>query len=275
MTTLGPATVDVVIVAHNAGDLLAEAVGSAAEQAGANGVWVVDAASADGSVDAAVRRLPGFHTISASNDGFAAGNNRGIAASGAPFVLLLNPDALLLPGALDALVATARAQPRAGIVGPLVLDVDGSVQAGSFGRFPTLAGVVSQRLRRAARNPCVRTSRSLKAPSALTSVDWVTGAAMLVRRDAIVDAGPMDEGFFLYYEDVEWCHRMRERRWDVLVEPAAQVAHHRGAAAASSSVVEEAYRASFYRYCDLQGLWGLKVVARAVLPLRRLTGGRA
>jgi N-acetylglucosaminyl-diphospho-decaprenol L-rhamnosyltransferase len=108
VTTLGPATVGVVIVAHNAGDLLAEAVGSAAEQAGANGVWVVDAASADGSVDAAVRRLPGFHTISASNDGFAAGNNRGIAATGAPFVLLLNPDALLLPGALDALVATAR-----------------------------------------------------------------------------------------------------------------------------------------------------------------------
>src|SRR5665647_2382612 len=73
-------------------------------------------------------------------------------AAGAPFVLLLNPDALLLPGALDALVATARAQPRAGIVGPLVLDVDGSVQAGSFGRFPTLAGVVSQRLRGAVRN---------------------------------------------------------------------------------------------------------------------------
>jgi len=274
VTKPGPVTVDVVIVAHNAGDLLAEAVASAAAQAGAECVWVVDAAGDDGSVVAAARRLPGFHTISTSNDGFAAGNNRGIAATGAPFVLLLNPDALLMPGALDVLVATAQAQPRAGIVGPLVLDLDGSVQAGSCGRFPTLAGVVSQRLGAAARCPRDGVTRSPQAPAGLTSVDWVTGAAMLVRRDAIADAGPMDEGFFLYYEDVEWCHRMRERGWDVLVEPAAQVAHHRGAAAASSSV-EEAYRASFYRYCDLEGLWGLKVVARAVLPLRRLAGGRA
>lgn len=85
----------------------------------------------------------------------------------------------------------------------------------------------------------------------------------------------MDEGFFLYYEDVEWCHRMREGGWDVLVEPAAKVAHHRGTAAAPSTVAESAYRASFYRYCDLYGLWGLKGMARVVLPLRRRVGGRA
>jgi N-acetylglucosaminyl-diphospho-decaprenol L-rhamnosyltransferase len=273
--TPSAATVDVVIVAHNAGDLLAEAVASAAAQAGVESVWVVDAASADGSVVAAARRRPGFHTISASNEGFAAGNNRGIAATGAPFVLLLNPDALLLLGALDALVAAAQAQPRAAIVGALVLDLDGGVQAGSFGRFPTLASVVAERLRGAVSRARDGRRRSPRRPATLTSVDWVTGAAMLVRRDAIADAGPMDEGFFLYYEDVEWCHRMRTHGWDVLVEPAAQVAHHRGAAAASSSVVQDAYRASFYRYCDLRGLWGLKALSRALLPLRRLAGGRA
>jgi N-acetylglucosaminyl-diphospho-decaprenol L-rhamnosyltransferase len=273
--TLSTDIVDIVIVAHNAGDLLAEAVASAAAQAGVESVWVVDAASDEGSVAAAARRRPGFHTIFAANDGFAAGNNRGIAATGAAFVLLLNPDALLLPGALDALVAAAQAQPRAAIVGPLVLDLDGRVQAGSFGRFPTLVRAVGERLREVANRARDGRGRSPRGPATLTSVDWVTGAAMLVRRDAIANAGPMDEDFFLYYEDVEWCHRMRARGWEVLVEPAAQVAHHCGAAVVSSSVVNEAYRASFYRYCDLQGLWGLKALSRALLPLRRLAGGRA
>jgi len=275
VTTSGPAAVDVVIVAHNAGAFLAEAVASSAEQAGAGCVWVVDAASEDASVAAATRRWPGSHIIDAPNDGFAAGNNRGLAATDAPFVLLLNPDALLLPGALDRLVIAARARPRAAIVAPLVLDLDGGVQAGSFGRFPTLAHVVAQRLRGVADRARHRRVRAPRAPAGLSPVDWVTGAAMLVRREAIVDAGPMDDGFFLYYEDVEWCHRLRSRGWEVLVEPAAQVAHHRGAAAVSSSLIEDAYRASFYRYCDLQRLWGLKALSRTLLPLRRLAGGRA
>ena len=95
MTTPGPATVEVVIVAHDAGDLLADAMVSAAEQAGAEAVWLVDAASTDGSVAAAARRVPGCHVISAPNEGFSAGNNRGIAQTRSEFVLLLNPDAVI------------------------------------------------------------------------------------------------------------------------------------------------------------------------------------
>jgi len=265
---------DVVIVAHNAGVLLSEAVASAAEQAGVSHVWVVDAASTDGSVACAADRMPGFHTIVSANDGFAAANNRGMAAAAAPFVLLLNPDAFLLPGALALLLETARARPRAAVVGPLVLDLDGTVQAGSFGRFPTLATVTYEHLASASGRLLGARGGSPRAPAGPAAVDWVTGAAMLVRREAIADAGPMDEGFFLYYEDVEWCHRLRDHGWDIILEPAAQVAHHRGGVAGSSLAVQEAYRESFNRYCDLRGLWGLKSVARVVLPLRTRAGGR-
>jgi N-acetylglucosaminyl-diphospho-decaprenol L-rhamnosyltransferase len=268
------ACVDVVIVAHNAGPLLSEAAASAAAQAGQTHVWVVDAASSDGSVGTAVRCTPTLHLIPVANDGFAAANNRGITATTAPFVLLLNPDALLLPGALHALLEAARARPRAAVIGPLVLDLDGKVQAGSFGRFPTLANVALTHLVAASRRLLKAGRGSLCAPRGLASVDWVTGAAMLVRREAVDDAGPMDEGFFLYYEDVEWCHRLRDHGWDVVLQPAALVAHHRGATTGVSPGVQEAYRASFNRYCDLQGLWGLKNVTRIVLPVRQCAGGR-
>jgi N-acetylglucosaminyl-diphospho-decaprenol L-rhamnosyltransferase len=268
------AVADVVIVAHDAGVLLAEAAASAAEQAGAAQVWVIDAASADGSVAAALDRVPGVHVISVANDGFAAANNRGIAATTAPFVLLLNPDALLLPGALHALLEAARGRPRAGIIGPLVLDLDGGVQAGSFGRFPTLANVALTHLVAASRRLVKAGRGSPRAPKGLASVDWVTGAAMLVRREAVDDAGPMDDEFFLYYEDIEWCHRLRDHGWDVVLQPAAHVAHHRGATTGASLGAQEAYRSSFNRYCDLQGLWGLKNVTRIVVPIRRCAGGR-
>jgi N-acetylglucosaminyl-diphospho-decaprenol L-rhamnosyltransferase len=228
---------DVVIVAHNPGHLLAEAVASAVEQAGAERVWVMDAETADGSVEALQGRPEAVHIVPVPNAGFAAANNRGIGLTDSPFVLLLNPDAVLRPGALDALLATAEANPQAGIVGPLVLNADTSVQANSFGRFPSLATAVGLRLWRIGQRLRGNLNQSPKAPTSAASVDWVTGAAMLVRRTAIDDVGPMDEGFFLYYEDTEWCHRMRDHGWDVLLEPGARVVHHLGGSKASEGTV--------------------------------------
>lgn len=264
----------VVIVAHNSGGLLADAVSSAVDQAGADHVWIIDAESTDGSVDAVRRREAGLHVMSVPNVGFAAANNRGIEATDAPFVLLLNPDAALRPGALTALLSTAKARPKAGIIGALVTNPDGSVQAGSFGRFPSLVVVLALHGWRALQ--WLRGNRSLspKAPASTTSVDWVTGAALLVRRAAIEEVGSMDEAFFLYYEDTDWCHRMCDRGWEVLLEPAAHVVHHRGGSTSAGAPVAEAYRVSFYRYCDLYGLWGLKAVSRLGVCLRGLLGGR-
>jgi GT2 family glycosyltransferase len=233
----------------------------------------MDAECTDGNVDALQRRGNEVHVVPVANVGFAAANNRGIESTSSPFVLLLNPDAVLCPGALDALLATARANPRAGIVGALVLNADASVQANSFGRFPSL--VTSPRLRMWRITQRLRGNLSLspKAPTSTTSVDWVTGAAMLVRRAAVNEVGPMDEGFFLYYEDIDWCHRMRDHGWAVLLAPRAHAVHHRGGSAAPKATVALAYRASFYRYCDLYGLWGLKALSRFGLFVRRMFGG--
>jgi GT2 family glycosyltransferase len=266
--------VDVVIVAHNAGELLRSAVDSAIQQAGSDHVWVMDAESTDGSTTAIADRLPEGHLRAVPNAGFSASNNRGIELTAAPFVLLLNPDAVLGDGALAALADSAARNPRAGIIGPAVLNSDGSVQANSFGRFPTLVSVLGLRLWRAAQR--VRGNRSLspRLPAHTHAVDWVTGACMLVRREAIEDAGAMDEGFFLYMEDVEWCHRMTDHGWQVLLEPSASVVHHLGQAVTASGVVAQAYRDSLDRYCELYGLWGLKAVVHMGRALRGTPGGR-
>ncbi len=254
--------VDVVIVAHNAGELLREAVSSAADQAGAARVCVVDAESTDGSVAAATAGLPEVTVVSAANRGFAASNNVGIARGTGRWVLLLNPDARLEEGALGRLLAAGESNDRVAVVGALVLNPDGTAQANQWGRFPTLLRMLGLRAWRLWAKATGNRTLSPRVPDSTADRDWVTGACMLVRRAAIDDAGPMDEGFFLYYEDVEWCHRMRDRGWRVVVEPGAKVVHHLGGSATPGSVVARAYRDSLERYCDLYGLWGLKLAGR-------------
>ena len=267
-------SVDVVIVAYNAGDVVLAASASAAQQAGDDAVWVMDAEGTDDSIVKLRDTYPAVHIARVPNNGFSASNNRGIELTHAPYVLLLNPDAELAPDALATLIATAEMNPRAAIVGPAVLNPDGTAQANAFGRFPSLAGAIGLRAKRAVESASGNGAHSPKLPSATTSVDWVTGAAMLVRRAAIEDAGKMDEAFFLYYEDIEWCHRMRDHGWDVLLEPSARVVHHLGGSGASQHRVAEEYRVSFYRYCDLYGLWGLKTFARIGVFARSALGGR-
>ncbi len=257
--------VDVIIVAHNSGLLLSEAVASAVSEVGEDRVIVVDAESTDGSVAAASARFPQTRVLAVPNAGFSAGNNRGIEAACAPYVLLLNPDAALEPGAVDVLVAAMEAEPDAGIVGPAVRTPGADVQAGSFGRFPSVRVRLGQACRRARLRLTGRADVP-ELPTRRAAVDWVTGAAMLVRRAAIEDAGPMDEAFFLYYEDIEWCHRMWDRGWRVLIEPAANAVHHLGQS--GGPVAADAYRASFERYCDLYGLWGLRLAGRLSGALR-------
>ena len=262
-----------VIVAHNAGELLQAAVASATEQAGADHTWVMDAESTDGSIAPIADRLPPGNLCPVPNAGFSASNNRGIELTSAPFVLLLNPDAVLGQGALAALLDSAARNPRAGIIGPAVLNPDGSAQANSFGRFPTLSSAISLRLWRFAQRARGNRRLSPKIPAGTTPVDWVTGACMLVRRAAIEAAGLMDERFFLYWEDVEWCHRMNHHGWQVLVEPAASVIHHLGGSVTPTGVAARAYRDSLDRYCELYGLWGLKAVVDAGQTLRGVAGG--
>lgn len=273
MNVIDTPSADVVVVAHNAGDLLLPAVRSAAQQAGPDRVRVMDAESSDGSVETLRAAEAGVHIHGVLNAGFSASNNRGIEAASGTYVLLQNPDAILKPGALAALVATAEANPKSGIVGAAIYNADGSPQANAYGRFPTLWWAIRLRIERLGERMAGNPNRSPRLPKVTTQVDWVTGATLLVRRSAIDDVGMMDEAFFLYYEDIEWCHRMRDHGWDVLLEPSARVIHHLGGSAAPAGVVAEAYRASLDRYCDLYHLWGLKAFSHAGVALRRLFGG--
>ncbi|MDY0341446.1 MAG: glycosyltransferase family 2 protein [Coriobacteriia bacterium] len=265
----------VIVVAHNAGDLLARSVASAVDQAGADSVTIVDSGSSDGASEYVARAYDGVSLIRVANRGFAAANNVVLQDLGTTFALLLNPDAILEPGALAVLVACAETHPRAAIVGPHTMDPDGGIQAGSYGRFPTLLRLLALRAQRFRRRLSGGDGSGLPEFDRCTSVDWTTGACMLVRARAIEEAGLMDEGYFLYFEDVDWCHRMRDAGWDVLVEPAARVVHYLGRSGAASAVVAQAYRDSFYRYIEKYGLRGLGAVARVGLAVRRAFGGRS
>jgi hypothetical protein len=266
--------VDVIIVAHDSGALLETAVLSVENQVAVGRIVVVDAGSIDGAVEAVVATHPDIQVVRTENRGFAAANNAGLIATSGEFALLLNPDAALDDRCLAQLVSRAKSNRTAAIVSPLITDPDGTTQEGSFGPFPTLRkalilranGVIHRMLKRKGSPVQVRGT---------TPVDWVTGACMLVRRAAIEKVGPMDEAFFLYYEDVEWCHRMHDGGWSVLIEPTATCVHARGGSGGGDSAeAQAAYRASFYRYCELYHLNAFALAARMGLTLRRAAGGR-
>lgn len=257
--------IDTVIVAHNAGDLLLDAVRSVVADLPHESVRVMDAESTDGAPQAVAAALPGVEVAAVSNLGFSASNNAGAALGSAPWLLFLNPDAVLTPGALRSLWEYARDNPGVGVVGPKVMNPDGSRQANQSGRYPSLAQVAGLRAWRVGQKLAGNDTMSPADWSSPKSVDWLTGACMLVRRDVFERIGGFDEGFFLYYEDVDLCHRVHDAGYDVVALPEAEVVHHLGQSGVSSEFVARAYRESFYHYCDKYGLTGLKAAARALL----------
>jgi N-acetylglucosaminyl-diphospho-decaprenol L-rhamnosyltransferase len=264
----GTHDVDVIVVAHNAGGLLRACVDSAVCQAPPERVIVVDSGSTDGSVDVVKGSHPAVRIVCVENRGFAAANNVGLKATTGAYAILLNPDAELAEGAVQALVRCAELHPRAAIVGAKVLGPDGSLQSSQSGSYPTLPQVLGLRVWRAWQRLRGNTAYSPKDFSRARMIEWVTGACMLVRRSAIEEVGPMDEGYFLYYEDTEWCHRMRDHGWEVWQAHDARIVHRRGQSGGQSEFARRAYRESFFRYCDQYHLWGLKASARAGLMFR-------
>jgi len=192
-------------------------------------VLVHDNGSADGTVQALRGEVPEAEVeADTENLGFAAGVNRLIARSDAPWLLLLNSDAWPEPHAISTLVRAAEALPRAAIVVPRLERPDGTLEHSTH-PFPSTkiaflyaAGLVprlsDQRAARLALAPAWRHDRR-------RAVDWAVGAAWLMRRSAIGDVGPLDESFFMYAEDIEWCWRASRRGWEVWFEPAAVVRH--------------------------------------------------
>ncbi|MBW1946567.1 MAG: glycosyltransferase family 2 protein [Deltaproteobacteria bacterium] len=198
-------------------------------------VYVVDN-SQTSFPDDLVRQFPGVIWLANSeNVGFARAVNQALAKATAPYVCLLNPDAEVSGPLWGPLEEWLERNSRVGIVGPRILNTDGSIQ-GSARTFPTLATAFFGRTALISRlfpdNPFTKTniltSRSI---CEATDVDWVSGACMIVRRSAVKDVGPMDQKFFLYWEDCDWCTRFRSAGWKIVYHPGAgPVIHHVGQA---------------------------------------------
>jgi GT2 family glycosyltransferase len=210
-------------------------------------IVVVDNASRDGSPDAVTTRWPAIEVLVQSrNLGFAAANNIGIRATTGELVLLLNSDTLVPRGALDALVARLRERTEAGAAGPRLVDAAGRVEL-SFGPMISPIAELRQKLvmllHQRRFGPVSK--RVERATSTERFVDWVSGAALLVHRRDAEAVGLLDERYFLYTEDVDFCAAIRARGRRVLFTPAATITHLRGRSRATAPApMNAAYRRS-------------------------------
>lgn len=253
---------------------------------------IVDNASGDGSdeaietwieklgPDAAVRLIR-----SATNSGFSGGHNQAIAATDSAYVLLLNSDAMLRPGFLTTILAGARTVPEAGFVVPRLESEDGEVQANCF-RFP---GPISEFVRGANSGPITRAFRnhvvSLGPAPDPALIEWASFACILLKREMIRDIGPMDEGYFLYFEDSEYCLRGHRAGWRLHYVPAAVAVHFRGGSGPVKKLAQARKRLPPYFYSSRtrflyqaygrSGLWAANVLwllGRGIAGGRRLLG---
>jgi N-acetylglucosaminyl-diphospho-decaprenol L-rhamnosyltransferase len=207
---------------------------TAARQPLTGEVIVVDNASADGSVSMVAEEFPWVRLIaSPENLGFTAGNNRAIPQSRSRYVLFLNPDTEVTGDALAAMVACLEDRPEIGVLGPELRYGDGSLQS-SRRRFPTLMTALFESTPLAwhwSGNPWARRYHMDDVPppaGGIQRVDWVVGAAFLVRREVIEQVGGFDEGYFMYSEELDWCRRAVGAGWQVAFLAGAQVVHYEG-----------------------------------------------
>jgi N-acetylglucosaminyl-diphospho-decaprenol L-rhamnosyltransferase len=221
--------VSVLIVSYNIRALLLESIASVAAEPGVETI-VLDNASRDDSADTVAARFPAVRLMrSETNLGFAAGVNRAAAVARAPALLVLNPDATMCAGALDLLLELLAREPRAALVGPALRYPDGSPQAAAF-RFPGLAQVFLD-LFPVGRLMDSRVNGRVPTPTGqgpAIGIDYPLGACMLIRRAAWADVGPLDEGYFMYLEEIDWCRRARRRGWHIWHVPTAVAIHHGG-----------------------------------------------
>jgi N-acetylglucosaminyl-diphospho-decaprenol L-rhamnosyltransferase len=222
--------VSAVIVTYNAAPWIERSLDSL-RGTGAE-VIVVDNGSTDGTAEVVREKFPEARLLEEENRGFGAGNNAGMRVASGRYFLLLNPDAWLTDGALERLVAFAEEHPAAAVVGPRLLNPDGSLQRSVRG-YPTPWRIATEYffLRKLAPR-----SRALNAlfgagfdHRSVREVDYLFGACLLVRREAVDAVGGFDEDFFLMSEETDWCYRFRQAGWSVVFYPGAEVYHVIGA----------------------------------------------
>ena len=214
-------------------------------------VIVVNNASSDGSLDA-VADLPVTRIANPRNGGFSYGVNTGWRTGKAPYVLVLNPDAVIDAGSIATLVATLEGDRSIAVAAPRITNADGTLQF-SLRRFPRLRSTFSQALFLHRVMPgAAWTSEVVRDPRAYArrgNPEWVSGACMLLRRTVLERVEGLDEGFFLYGEDKDLCRRIRDLGLEVVYEPAASCSHIGGASAPRSGLLP-VLAASHLRYAS-------------------------
>lgn len=237
--------ISTIIVNYNAGEFLRSCVDSLLNCPLETEVIVVDNASTDDSLDA-LAGLPNVQIIkNATNVGFATACNVGIRVASAPFLLFLNPDCFFKPDTLIRLLEAMRFDERVGMVGGLLVNPDGTEQAGGRRAIPTpwRSFVRAFGLARFAdRWPRLFFDFHLlkqPLPNHNIEVEAISGACMMVRREAIQDVGEWDERYFLHCEDLDWCMRFRQKGWKILFVPSARVTHALGVSSRSRPIFVE------------------------------------
>ena len=286
----------VIVVTYQSKDHILGCLRSLDEASRVNGggpsvAWecvVMDNDSRDGTPELVEREAPWARVIrTGANLGYAKAVNRGIAETRGAFVLVLNPDCVWRSGGIAALLAWMRGHERCGIAAPRILNTDGSLEY-SVRAYPDAFTFLFNRYSLLTRlwpgNPWSRRYLLLDWDHASPRrVDWVSGAAMLVRRAAIAAVGAMDEAFFMFNEDVDWCRRMNLAGWSVDYVPDAVVMHHIGASKGSVSnrVILERHRGMVYYFrkhhpapAPIDALTAFVIMARARLLMLLNGSGR-
>src|SRR5712691_1822552 len=248
-----------ILVNYNAGDELRRALQSIVDELHElpwEGI-VIDNNSADGSADAVAEFAPQVSLErNAANVGFARGVNQGLAATTAPLVLIMNPDCRLVAGAIATLRAELAQTEYCALVGPRILNADGSVQGSARGDPDMLTGLFGRTGTLGRMLPWLAVSkRNVVSEAAIRSrhesivVDWLSGACIMARRDALEKVNGFDERYFLYWEDADLCRRLRGVGYHVRYVPGAKAIHrvgHSSRSARASAV--RAFHESAYLY---------------------------
>jgi GT2 family glycosyltransferase len=279
--------VSAVLVNYNAGDELHHALQSIADDM-RGAPWeafVIDNNSADGSAAVAERFGPPVTLIrNAENVGFGRGVNQGIAAARAPFVLIMNPDCRLVAGAIATLRAELAAHGQCALVGPRILNPDGSVQGSARGDPDMLTGLFGRTSALQRLLPWLTVSKrnvvTGGVPTAAAGerahsvvVDWVSGACVMGPRTALAAVGGFDPRYFLYWEDADLCRRLRARGHEIRYVPAATAVHRVGHSSRTAQAAAiRAFHASAYLYYSTHVAPGAlnpkRLLARALLAAR-------
>ena len=233
-----PASISAIVVSYNVAALLRLCLASlcAARDAGElSEIIVVDSSSMDGSVELARREFPEIVIEVVPNRGFGAAVNVGMARATGDALLILNPDTEVCPGAAATLARALFAGASVGAVGPRLVYPNG-IEQPTRRRFPSRWTPIFESTVLEdwfPRNRWVRSYRMLESAEAdverARSVDWLVGAALMIKREVVDITGGFDDSFFLYGEELEWCHRIRRHGWEIHYVPEATIVHHEGA----------------------------------------------